>query len=1031
VLILRVISFVLGVTAIHLLSYLLGHEMLEGVLGGNDTLWALSLVHWFNRWFPNLPVWFPLQAGGTPLLVFYPPMTSLLAVLVQRLTGLTEVQALSLVGFISVPIAATGVYLLVWAKLRSQAAALIAGLLYPLSAASWYWVTFMGMYAQGVSLMFFPYAFLFFDSYITRCLKPPLKPRRLADRLILPLAGIALSLTLLAHGATGFVLCMAVMLDAIVQAFLHGRGRVLKFVLPALKSAVIAIALGLGVAAIWFLPFVSVLRMANREGLSEFAAHQVPYTYISGIFGFGEPSPSVFSAGLTLAPPVGVLALCGAVYALLRQRKILPWALISAAFMLYTSMPGLWQDIVKVFENLWAFTQARALVPAILLVPALAGCGAWGVARALVWAPGKLLRYAFPRLAGQSPAARLAQVLSAGSTNALAVVVSLTATVALDGAFASKNQYSLFGPPGGSTGIPVATADGAIELAHPPKLSITTTVDPGIREMAAILSERLGLDGSVRIDISPNLGGLTQGMGLYSDALNLSSYNYQSSLLHAMWGYQQGLFYGKSDAASAELDELAKWFGLQYVLLHRGEDDLRKFDRDGWPVAYPLQGDGQSVFEVRQFTQAPSLASYTDGPAILVIGGYENAIYEQVFQTLMKAGFGFDDAILVEGKHEIDAYDIEDLRQFDALMLHGYGYKNRNRAWEVLEQYVREGGGLYADTGWQYWTPDWDLNPAPNVLPIQSGLWTTPPPGNGYQFNDPAITGGIEVQALSPLLWEGAPWGVSAPQGQLKDWGRAVLSYGEIPLIVQGSYGEGRVVWSGMNLIGHAATYDNSAERELIVKLIDWVAAMDAAPRVQDLAIERADPDHVLLSVNRPEGGKGYILWREAFSQGWLGSALIDGRRVSLPIYRAGPGLVLAIVPEAADPNLAVELRYGLGLTGLGGLVISVTSLAIAVFLVVRPPHWTPKSGHNVLVRVGEHVRNTPDPMEPVAALTHELVPGSPTADEDHAQHAASIEPLSDEIERALLESWLNGSGHSDDAWAEKLLGRKNNSLEA
>ncbi|HEX9870730.1 MAG TPA: hypothetical protein VGC99_19470, partial [Candidatus Tectomicrobia bacterium] len=880
-------------------------------------------------------------------------------------------------------------------------------------------------------LMFFPYAFLLFDAYIVRCLQPPARPRRLADRLILPLAGIALCLTLLAHGATGFVLCMAVMLDAIVLSVLHGRGQPLKSLFPVLKSAAAAIGLGLGVAAFWFLPFVSVLRMANREGLSEFAAHQVPFTYIGGIFGFGEPSPSVFSAGLTFAPPVGLLALCGAIYALLRQRKILPWALISAAFVLYTSMPGIWQDIVKVFENLWAFTQARALVPAILLLPALAGCGAWGVARALTWVPEKLLGYAFSRVADQSPASRVAHGLSAGSTSALALVVGLTATVALDGAFASKNQFSLLGPPGGSTGIPVAIEGGAIELVHPPKLSITTAADPGMREMAAILSERLGLDGSVRIDISPNLGGLTQGMGLYSDALNLSSYNYQSSLLHAMWGYQQGLFYGKSEAGSAEIDELAKWFGLQYVLLHRGDDDLRKFDRDDWPVAYPLQGDGQSVFEVRQFAQAPGLASYTDGPAILIIGGYENAIYEQVFRTLMKAGFGIDDAILVEGEHEIDSYDVEDLRQFDVVLLHGYGYRNRDRAWEILEQYVLEGGGLYADTGWQYWTPDWDMESAPDVLPIPSGLWTTPPPENSYQFDDPTITGEIEAQEMSPLLWEGAPWGISSPQGPVKDWGRAVLSYGGIPLVVRGSYGEGEVVWSGLNLIGHAASYDNPAERELVVSLIRWLVAADVAPQTQDLAIERRDPDHVLLRLSRFEASKGYVLWREAFSPGWHGTAMIDGRRVSLPVYRAGPGLVLLVVPQGADPDLAVELRYGLGLTGLGGLLVSVASLAIAAFLVVKPPHSTPKPAHKVVEKVGEHGSDTATPMEPVAALPHEPVTNSPVADKEHAQRATPFEPPSSETERALLESWLNGSGHSDDAWAEKLLGRKNNSLEA
>ncbi len=47
-----------------------------------------------------------------------------------------------------------------------------------------------------------------------------------------------------------------------------------------------------------------------------------------------------------------------------------------------------------------------------------------------------------------------------------------------------------------------------------------------------------------------------------------------------------------------------------------------------------------------------------------------------------------------------------------------------------------------------------------------------------------------------------------------------------------------------------------------------------------------------------------------------------------------------------------------------------------------------------------------------------------------HGEPAPAIEPPSDDIERALLESWLNGSGRSDDAWAEKLLGRKDTTQE-
>ena len=67
---------------------------------------------------------------------------------------------------------------------------------------------------------------------------------------------------------------------------------------------------------------------------------------------------------------------------------------------------------------------------------------------------------------------------------------------------------------------------------------------------------------------------------------------------------------------------------------------------------------------------------------------------------------------------------------------------------------------------------------------------------------------------------------------------------------------------------------------------------------------------------------------------------------------------------------------------------------------------------------------------DPVVEQT-QTSPAPAAGDGHQPEDAPTIEPPSDEIERALLESWLNGSGHSDDAWAEKLLGRKNTSLEA
>ena len=150
---LRLGYFLFGVAGILSLSYLFGHGQLEGILFGNDIPWALSLAQWYDRWFPDLAIWFPLQGGGTPLLFLYPPGTSLLVVLLSRLTGLTVIQAFRLLGFLSVPITGVGIYMLVWAKLKSQTAALVAGLFLPLSTATWHWLVTIGLYAQSVSIM--------------------------------------------------------------------------------------------------------------------------------------------------------------------------------------------------------------------------------------------------------------------------------------------------------------------------------------------------------------------------------------------------------------------------------------------------------------------------------------------------------------------------------------------------------------------------------------------------------------------------------------------------------------------------------------------------------------------------------------------------------------------------------------------------------------------------------------------------------------------------------------------------------------
>src|SRR3989304_1786672 len=72
--------------------------------------------------------------------------------------------------------------------------------------------------------------------------------------------------------------------------------------------------------------------------------------------------------------------------------------------------------------------------------------------------------------------------------------------------------------------------------------------------------------------------------------------------------------------------------------------------------------------------------------------------------------------------------------------------------------------------------------------------------------------------------WGGKAWNLSGTsRDEVRDWGQVVLSFADRPLIVAGEYGEGRVVWSGMNFIGHAQYLGvNQDELQLFGNLIRW-----------------------------------------------------------------------------------------------------------------------------------------------------------------------------------------------------------------
>jgi hypothetical protein len=208
------------------------------------------------------------------------------------------------------------------------------------------------------------------------------------------------------------------------------------------------------------------------------------------------------------------------------------------------------------------------------------------------------------------------------------------------------------------------------------------------------------------------------------------------------------------------------------------------------------------------------------------------------------------------------------------------------------------------------------------------------------QVEDLSIAGGISAESFSPLIWDGQPWGISASPTGLRDWAHPVLSVLGIPVVAAGEYGEGRVVWSGMNLIGHATTYDNAAERRLLGQLLAWLVPSRGADEIPAPEVTRENPDHLRFALSAPVAERTYLLWREAYSPDWHANVVVDGRRVDIPIYRAGPGMMLLMLPAIDTPGAVIEMGYSLGWLGVAGKLVSFATLAVLATWTLFPRPW-------------------------------------------------------------------------------------------
>jgi hypothetical protein len=458
--------------------------------------------------------------------------------------------------------------------------------------------------------------------------------------------------------------------------------------------------------------------------------------------------------------------------------------------------------------------------------------------------------------------------------------------------------------------------------------------DPKIGEVARIASF-LPNKEFLRMDVSPSLGMYAQSLAVQSGASQINTYIWNANLMWPMWGYQQNVSFiasslGKEYGTPTTLNEVADWFGTEYVYLSPVGDQIDTYPAAGWERV--VQEDS---LELWHYLGAPGLATLSTRPKILAISSDLVGAYELVFRAANRGAIPYQEAFLVKGKQHIDSYSLEELQQFDALFLEGYSYSDSRKAWSMLDQYVSQGGALFIDTGWQWGVPEWEFDTAPSVLPVAKLEWADLGTTTDYQLESQELAAGLASSEFAPLVWNGGPWGVSTTsREQVKPWGDIVLSANGAPLIVAGRYGDGRVIWSAMNLVAHANDKENDAEIELLHELTQWLIAGKVS-RDFPVDVSRIDPDHVEFSLNIPSGEDAALLWREAYYPAWHAYLETDaGQRRDLPIHAGGPGFMLISIKDAQGAS-AITLvwetplieRFGTGLT-------IVTVVALGAYLI-------------------------------------------------------------------------------------------------
>ena len=335
-----------------------------------------------------------------------------------------------------------------------------------------------------------------------------------------------------------------------------------------------------------------------------------------------------------------------------------------------------------------------------------------------------------------------------------------------------------------------------------------------------------------------------------------------------------------------------------------------------------------------RYTNRPVTLTYTEfaddvvSPVLLATNAPTLGIFatEQGFETVVRAiaeRENINSAKLIPIKlgPYVDKYSVEELKNFESLYLYDWDFKDKDKTFKLLNNYVLAGRKVFVESGVEVKASSGDLQEFFPVKRVerrgQVKEWRLEPAGTSLTVN-------IGFDQFSPPVFDEDEWKVSfAQESDVRSGAEVILkNHGKVVMVRQ-KLGSGEVIWSGLNLAYHLSRNHNDQEAKFFLNILSSLV---------DLSIkEKPLFNTTFIDANSrkvsTQAAKG-ILFKEQAYPGWNAENVGGG---SLKIYKAGPAYPGYMYVPISGKSSEVEFTFSGSPTDKILVVISVLS-ALFIF---------------------------------------------------------------------------------------------------